>query len=122
MTLTAMLCMDRDALACDLWETYHVTDMEALPVRDLAVLSCGLRENSRIKMLMTGRTVPTDQLVMAGCFDLLSGIRSLLAGTEEAPKSMVKALLGIEEEHEDTILSYSTPEEWEAEKRRILGE
>lgn len=122
MTLTAMLAKDRDALACDLWETYQVRDLEALPVETLAVLSCGLRENSRIKMLMSGQKERLDMIIMAGCYDMLAGIKWMLAGaTGEAPASMARALLGIEVNSESEIVSCATPEEWERERRRIIN-
>ena len=118
-----MLVTDRDALVCDLWETYAVTDFEALPVRTLAALSFGLGENSRIKKAMAGRTVDMSQLMLAGIFDCLAGIRWMLAGgTGEAPKSVINTLLGVKDSESGDVVSFSTPEEWEAERRRILGE
>ena len=119
-----MLAMDRDALACDLWETYHVEDMEALPVKTLAVLSCGLRDDSRIKMLMPGKTVNEDKIFLAGIFDVLTQIRWMLSGASgDAPKSLVSTLLGIENDDSSTdVLSFETPEEWEAARQQIIGE
>lgn len=70
-----MLATDRDSLECDLAETYGVLEMEALPVRKLAVLSFGLRDNSRIKMKLAGMKVSMDRLMLAGCFDMLSWLR-----------------------------------------------
>jgi hypothetical protein len=49
-----MLSTDRDALICDMAETYHVYDMRALPTKTVATLACGLREDSRIKLKMAG--------------------------------------------------------------------
>lgn len=121
MTLAAMLAEDRDALACDLWETYQVRDMEALPIKTLAVLSCGLRENSRIRLKMAGLMVDFDSLMIAGCFDMLHEIKYALVGGTR-PKSMYKVLMGIEEKEENSeILSFDSSEEWEAERRRMLG-
>lgn len=48
MTLAVMYAADRDALLCDLAETYGVYDFRALPVATVAVLACGLRADSRI--------------------------------------------------------------------------
>ena len=118
-----MLVTDRDALVCDLWETYQVTDLEALPVKTLAALSFGLRDNSRIKKAMSGQNVEMTQLLLAGILDCLAGIRWMLAGNpDSAPRSMTKALLGIEEETDGDVISFTTSDEWEAERRRILGE
>ena len=41
-----MMALDREALLCDLAETYGIYDVRALPVSTLAVLASGLRENS----------------------------------------------------------------------------
>ena len=101
ITLAAMLAADRDALACDLWETYQVTDMEALPITTLAMLSCGLRENSRIKQLMTQQKHDTETLMLALCFDALASINYALVGGNTPPKSMYKALMGIIDEDSD---------------------
>lgn len=119
-----MLATDRDALACDLWETYHVEDMEALPVKTLAVLSCGLRDESRIKELMYGKPANEDRIILAGLFDALTQIRWMLGGPQgEAPKSLVSTLLGIEnDDNSDEVLSFATPEEWEAARQQIIGE
>lgn len=43
-----MLAADRDALICDLAETYRVLDYRALPVELLATLAAGLRPDARI--------------------------------------------------------------------------
>lgn len=43
-----MLATDRDALICDLAETYRVLDYRALPVELLATLAAGLRQDARI--------------------------------------------------------------------------
>lgn len=50
MTLAVMLSTDREAVICDMAETYGVFDYKTLPVPLLATLACGLRDNSRIKM------------------------------------------------------------------------
>ena len=49
-----MLGVDRDAVVCDLAETYHILDYKAVPVMTLATLCAGLHDDSRIKMRMMG--------------------------------------------------------------------
>lgn len=41
---------DRDALICDIAETYGVYDLGALPLQTVAVLAQGLRHDARIMM------------------------------------------------------------------------
>lgn len=116
-----MLAADRDALACDLWETYQVRDMEALPVRDLAMLSCGLRENSRIRMKMGGHDCDFDTILVAGCYDMINRVRRILTGETGEMPSMVRILMGEGSKKESNILSFSTASEWEAERKRLLA-
>ena len=64
-----MLNLDKDALLCDLAETYHIYDYKSLPCRMVATFSCGLRENSRIKMKMAGIDPIPEQILMAAIAD-----------------------------------------------------
>ena len=67
-----MIAADEDALICDLAETYGIFNMEGLPVELVAVLSCGLRDNSRIKMIMADMTVDPETLLSAATVDRLT--------------------------------------------------
>lgn len=72
LTLIWMLRTDRDALICDLAETYGIFDYRALPVPLLATLASGLREDSRIKMRLSGQTVTRTEMLLAAAVDGLS--------------------------------------------------
>lgn len=67
-----MMATDRDALICDLAETYHVLNMTALPVPLLATLAAGLRDNSRIRMRMAKETATQQELLTAAMLDRLT--------------------------------------------------
>lgn len=67
-----MIKVDEDALICDLAETYRIYDYRQLPTTRVAVFACGLRDDSRIKMKLSGRLVPLDTLLLAGISDRLS--------------------------------------------------
>lgn len=125
ITLAAMLATDKDALICDLAETYGILDMEALPVDKLAVLSFGLRDNSRIKLKMSGMGTSFDRLMLAGCFDKLSWLQwSRSKAAEDGtppPKSIYGMLAGIPEPRGETE-AYDTPEEYEAAREKIIKE
>ena len=118
-----MLATDRDALFCDLAETYGIFDMEALPVHTLAVLSCGLRDNSRIKMIMSGLSVSTETFLLAGCFDMLAWLRwsktEDAANGGEPPGTILEKLLGMETEPE--TVGFASAEEYQAARERILA-
>lgn len=62
----------RDELICDLAETYHVFDYHALPGRTVAVLACGLREDSRIIKKMTGNPLSLTETLGAAILDVLN--------------------------------------------------
>lgn len=49
-----MMALDRDALECDMAETYRIYDLRALPPERVAMLACGLRADSRIKLKQQG--------------------------------------------------------------------
>lgn len=117
-----MLSADRDALECDMAETYGILDMEALPVEKLAVLSYGLRENSRIKMKMSGMKMNTDTFLLAGCFDMLSWIK--WSKTRDAadggtpPEGVLGRLFGHAREQE--TVGFSSADEFKAARERII--
>lgn len=110
-----MVESDEDALACDLAETYGILDTEALPIKKLAVLSCGLRENSRIKMKMSGSMVSSDTLILAAIFDTVNAIAC--AGSKKRPDSMVRRLT--QKETDRQCRAFLSPEAFEAERKRI---
>lgn len=72
MVLAHMVNTDRDALECDLAETYHIYDMRALPLSKVALFSVGLRENSRIKMAMNESKVTLQESLTALAVDSLN--------------------------------------------------
>lgn len=50
MALAAMLSVDRDAVICDMAETYGILTMHTLPARLAATLAAGLHADSRIML------------------------------------------------------------------------
>lgn len=115
---------DRTALVCDLAETYGVLNYKELPVETLAALSAGLRENSRIKMKMSGAKARDDILLLAAAVDRLTYIAWTKTKDAEKglnrPKSIVGIIAGSGEKND--IVAFDTAEEFEAERARIIGE
>ena len=112
-----MLKEDRDALLCDLAETYGVFDLYALPVRTLAVLAAGLRDDSRIKTRLSGISVPRRDLLLAAAVDRLSFLvwsmsEDAKRGTNR-PNSLVAALMG-EAEGSSDIMTFDSPDDFKA--------
>lgn len=93
-----MIGTDKDALLCDLAETYGIYDLWALPVDTTAKLAYGLRDNSRIKKKIAGINVDYETLLLAAAVDRLSLL--LWAQTEDGqnnrnrPASIAEALAG----------------------------
>lgn len=84
MNLAGMIALDEGALTCDMAETYHIYDMRALPVETLAVLACGLREDSRIKLKESGLKYVPLEVLLVRVHDLL--LRWFLAHAKKSPK------------------------------------
>ncbi len=91
MILACMLATDKEALICDLAETYGIFDMKALPVSLLATLSAGLRDDSRIKMKVAGARTTSEIMLLAGAVDRLSVL--VWAQTEDGRKGRNKPQL-----------------------------
>ena len=122
-----MLRCDRDALLCDLAETYHIYDFGSLPLSTVAILACGLRDDSRIKMKLSGDHVPAEILLLAHIADrlgILAWQNTCYASNGKnipsIPKSLVERLIHPEKDDEPKITAFDTPEEFEAERKRIL--
>lgn len=119
-----MLRADRDAVICDLAETYGVMDYRALPVPLLAVLASGLRDNSRIKTSLSGAKATRGEILLAAAVDRLSYM--VWGMTEDArnginrPSSVLDAMLGNTGETRETV-GFATAEEYENEWERITG-
>lgn len=119
-----MIAADEDALVCDFAETYGIFDYRALPVNLLATLAVGLRDDSRIKMRISGIRVPQNTLLLAAAVDRLAFLA--WAKTEDAqkgsncPGSILAAILG-ETEGKSTVLTYEAAEDFEIAWQEITG-
>lgn len=113
-----MLAADRDALICDLAETYGVFDYRGLPVSLLATLASGLRDDSRIKLKLAGSPVRQDTLLLALAVDALHFLawtktKNAQRGRSQ-PKSIAQALLRPPEPARDRIAVFDSPASFEA--------
>lgn len=119
-----MIATDRNALMCDLAETYGIFDIRALPASVLATLSVGLRDDSRIKMKMAGEIIPRQDMMQAAMVDRLSLL--LWAKTKDAqhgmnrPKSLLEILTRAPQKSSSTQ-GFDSPEDFEAEWKRRTG-
>ena len=60
-----------DELTCDMAETYGIFDIKRVPVKLLATLAVGLRENSRIRMKMAGYRYMAPEFMLPQIVDIL---------------------------------------------------
>lgn len=115
-----MLAADRDALVCDLAETYHILNMAALPVALLATLAAGLRDDSRIRMRMAEVTVTQRELLAAAMLDRLTTLCWMQsrdgAHGQNRPLSVLEAICGkdnTESPRAARPVAFDSPEDFE---------
>lgn len=119
-----MIRTDEDALTCDLAETYHIYDYRAFPIKLIATLAAGLRDDSRIKMRLAGTHVRPSFLLSAMAVDALNIL--VWQQTEDghkgrnAPDRIARHLLGEEMKENKNIATFSTPEEFERRRKEII--
>ena len=122
-----MIRLDEDALICDLAETYQIYDYRQLPATRVAVFAYGLRDDSRIKMRLSGQTVSTDRFLLAGILDKLSTLVWFQSEDgqkgKNRPTSMVELLLNKnnDKEKDDEIVAYETGKDFEKARKKLLG-
>ncbi len=119
-----MLSEDKDALICDLAETYGIYDYRALPASRLATLAVGLREDSRIKMRLMGAKAPKTDLLLAAAVDRLSMLLWMSSedgknGTNR-PQSILSVILGTEQE-DKAVEAFESDQDFEAAWTQITG-
>ena len=92
-----MFAVGEDELICDLAETYGIYDYEQLPLKTVAALAIGLRDDSRIKMKLSGAKVPTNTLLLAQIADAMNTLVWMSSkdcrNNSKRPKSLVEAIM-----------------------------
>ncbi len=116
-----MLAADRDALICDLAESYGILEYRALPAWLLAVLASGLRENARIRQRLAAQPADTHTLLLAAVVVLAwAQTKQAQQGTGRPP-SVLQALLG-QPHAPGGLVAFDTAADYEAARARILKE
>lgn len=99
-----MIATDEDAVVCDFAETYHIYDFRSLPLRYAATLAYGFREDSRIKILLSGQRVSTGTMLEAAAVDALNLLVWMKtkdgAKNRNRPASIVETLTATQTESE----------------------
>lgn len=125
MALSVMVAADEDMLICDFAETYHVLNWRGLPADLAAVLAFGLRENSRIKMKLSGMKLPMDTMLSAVAADALNLLvwfqTKDAAKKRNRPGSILNILMGVADATPGPdIQAFDTVEEFERRRKEIL--
>lgn len=118
-----MIAECEDELICDFAETYGVYDYTALPPSTAAVLAVGLRENSRVKMKLSGQKLTLEQGLMALILDSLNINTWMHRGKGKRPKSIFKQLTE-PQKPKDELRKFASAEafdEWLARKQRAYN-
>lgn len=83
-----MIHLDEDSLICDLAEVYHIYNYEEYQPFYIGILANGLRESSRIKMLMADSQINLYSTLLAAIADRLSVL--IWQNTEDGHKGTNK--------------------------------
>ena len=122
-----MISLDEDALVCDLAETYQIYDYKQLPLNQVAVFAYGLRDDSRIKQMMSNQIVPLETTLLASIVDRLS--LSLWLQTKDGqkgvnrPASIADQLIKRDksENDEKDYLVFESGEDFENYRKALLA-
>ena len=114
-----MIKIDENALICDLAETYHIYNYRQLPPSQVAIFAIGLRDDSRIKIKLSGAKVQPDILLLAGIIDRLNLL--LWTKTKDAEKGLnkPKPILSDLYHKESEVSAFASGKEFEAERQRL---
>ena len=114
-------------MICDFAETYGVLDWRTLPLKTAAALSVGLRDNSRVKMKITGVEAGQDTLLLAAAVDRLSLL--WWAKTKDAetganrPKSIFEQLTNRSERDEARkTTAFDSGEDFSTAWKKAIGQ
>lgn len=119
-----MIATDEDALICDFAEVYNIYDIYGLPVEYAATLANGLRDDSRIKMLLGKMKVKPETLLLAyiadySAINFYSKTKDAVSGRNKPP-SFVEMLTGKVSDSKQTR-QFDDGESFMEEWRRLNG-
>ena len=114
-----MLGTDKDALICDMAQTYHIFDLSAVPVPLLSTLAVGLGNESRIKKKMAGAKLDIDTALRAAILDRLSNLIWMRTKDGAKGRNRPQSVLNALTEEKQTV-TYATGEALEAARRKIV--
>lgn len=118
-----MITTDEEALICDFAETYGIYDYRQLPLKTAAVLASGLRDNSRIKIKMSGLKASPETLMSAVTADRVGIIAWMLSEdgrhNRNRPESILASIL--EADKQNDVIAFENGQDFERARNEILG-
>lgn len=119
-----MIAHNREALICDLAETYGIFDYKGLPVDTLATLCVGLREDSRIKTSLSGLPHTIQITLLMAIVDQLQILTWMHTDDGRHGRNRPKMLLALETRSPGgDITAYSTSAAfWQEREKLMRGE
>lgn len=114
-----MYDLDKEALICDLAETYKIYEFDKFPLNKIAIFAKGLREDSRIRMKMSQSKFNVKESLLAGILDRLTLILYSKTKDAEKGKNYPKLLLDEAEKKED-LQGFMSSEDFEKMRRKII--
>lgn len=120
-----MIKLDEEALICDLAEMYQIYDYKQLPLSKVAVFSCGLRENSRIKMKLAQQVVPFETLILASILDKLSVLLWTKTKDAEKGKNMPQMIMDeliphVQKSKQTDASIFDSSEDFEQRRKELI--
>lgn len=115
-----MLGADKDAVICDLAETYGILDYTRLPVLLLATLCTGLHENSRIKRKFSNLNEIPAEYTLVHIADALTMLVSALSGAKKKPELYSDMMIGKRKETERKG-GFESIADFEAARKRYVN-
>ena len=119
MTLADALANHHDAVVCDLAETYHVFDYQALPVPLLAALVFGLRPDSRYRQELNGINPTSSHVLLANIADTLMLISAGLGGAKLKDEDFWTNSVIAREEKKKEVRGFNSGQDFMNEWRRM---
>lgn len=117
-----MLAVGEDELICDLAETYRIYDYEQLPPKKVAAFAVGLRDDSRIKMKLSGTKVHANTLLLAQIADAMNTLVWMnskdCGNASKRPKSLVEAI--ISPEKDEKPLRFESGHDFDEYRKALL--
>ena len=109
-------------MICDFAEIYQITNIKALPVSTLAVLSCGLPAFSRTMRRESGSALTLEQTLLAAIADRLSVLCWQNTADAQKGRNKPKSILSeLTKTDADRPMAFESVAAFEAAVKRLRG-